>query len=471
MTHRRSNSRRSLLPALAAVTLALSLGTAAWSGTNPSFPLSFSCEDFGGNCTRSIPELGAFPGGPINIALEVPNDACFNATSRVGVEIEIDHQWVGDLRVGLRHESSGTSAVVIDRSGAPELGQYGCPGIGVDVRIDDSGTTGDSVHETCELTIPSIVGTKTSAAFFTRLVLEPEIPPVFGECAFERFDGEVIDTGGSTLVGGACPSLANDGIQCDFRGRFNDQCGAEMTVRLTTGGNEVTLQILEQAPAHFVGTANARDSATLRLFEEIVTREDSGSVQLSGPGLEVFGGVACGGQWTLSVEDLAAPHSGRVLGWTLLLAGDPTVPPTNTATTTPTPTASNTTPPTPTNTGQPTATDTSEPAATPTATAPTFTPTAADSTETPDAATSTPTEPTAGATDTPSGATPTPGIPCIGDCDGSGDVSIAELIRGVNIALGEADLSLCEAFDRDGNGSVEISELIAAVNNALSGCP
>ena len=49
-------------------------------------------------------------------------------------------------------------------------------------------------------------------------------------------------------------------------------------------------------------------------------------------------------------------------------------------------------------------------------------------------------------------------------------VSIAELIRGVNIALGNALLSTCPAFDLDGNHEVSVNELIAAVNSATDGC-
>jgi hypothetical protein len=59
---------------------------------------------------------------------------------------------------------------------------------------------------------------------------------------------------------------------------------------------------------------------------------------------------------------------------------------------------------------------------------------------------------------------------CVGDCDGSGDVAIAELIRLVNVALGRADISRCTAGDADGDGSIAISELIQAVNRALNGC-
>jgi cysteine-rich repeat protein len=73
--------------------------------------------------------------------------------------------------------------------------------------------------------------------------------------------------------------------------------------------------------------------------------------------------------------------------------------------------------------------------------------------------------PSATPTDTPA---PTP---CVGDCDGSCDITISELIIGVNIALGTLSIDRCPAFDASGNGGVEINELITAVRNALNGCP
>ncbi len=60
--------------------------------------------------------------------------------------------------------------------------------------------------------------------------------------------------------------------------------------------------------------------------------------------------------------------------------------------------------------------------------------------------------------------------PCTGDCDQSGDVSISELVRLVNIALGESPLAQCSAGDMNGDLQVTIDELVAAVGNALSGC-
>jgi hypothetical protein len=59
---------------------------------------------------------------------------------------------------------------------------------------------------------------------------------------------------------------------------------------------------------------------------------------------------------------------------------------------------------------------------------------------------------------------------CAGDCDGSRSVGVNELVRGVNIALGNAPLSTCPAFDRDDSQTVSIGELIGAVNRSLNGC-
>ncbi|HVN83673.1 MAG TPA: hypothetical protein VMW17_02390 [Candidatus Binatia bacterium] len=59
---------------------------------------------------------------------------------------------------------------------------------------------------------------------------------------------------------------------------------------------------------------------------------------------------------------------------------------------------------------------------------------------------------------------------CVGDCDGSNTVSVDELVKGVNIALGLADVSTCSAFDADNSNTVTVDELVKGVNNALSGC-
>jgi hypothetical protein len=59
---------------------------------------------------------------------------------------------------------------------------------------------------------------------------------------------------------------------------------------------------------------------------------------------------------------------------------------------------------------------------------------------------------------------------CPGDCDGGGGTTINELIRGVTIALGSAQLETCPASDSDSDGRVTVADLVRAVTAALDGC-
>ena len=59
---------------------------------------------------------------------------------------------------------------------------------------------------------------------------------------------------------------------------------------------------------------------------------------------------------------------------------------------------------------------------------------------------------------------------CVGDCNGDKEVTIDELVKGVNIALGIASLADCVAFETNDDGTVTVDELIQGVNAALTGC-
>jgi len=139
--------------------------------------------------------------------------------------------------------------------------------------------------------------------------------------------------------------------------------------------------------------------------------------------------------------------------------------PTITRTPTVTPTATVTPPdtvtPRPTSTPTATETLTATPSETPRATAtetptPTPPPTATD--------TAPPT-----ATLTPS-ATPTATPACQGDCDGSGDVTIAEILTLVNRALDDGDPQPCPAGDANHDGVITVNDVVGAVNAVLLGC-
>jgi len=67
--------------------------------------------------------------------------------------------------------------------------------------------------------------------------------------------------------------------------------------------------------------------------------------------------------------------------------------------------------------------------------------------------------------------TPTPPTaPCAGDCNGNGAVTVDELVKGVNTALGSLPPSACAAADVNGDGVVTVNELVKAVNAALGSC-
>jgi len=75
------------------------------------------------------------------------------------------------------------------------------------------------------------------------------------------------------------------------------------------------------------------------------------------------------------------------------------------------------------------------------------------------------------ATATPSVTPPIITVHCLGDCNDDYQVSIAELITAVNIALGSASYETCVNADADLDGTIRINDLIAAVGSALQGCP
>jgi cohesin domain-containing protein len=143
----------------------------------------------------------------------------------------------------------------------------------------------------------------------------------------------------------------------------------------------------------------------------------------------------------------------------------PTLTPTATATLTFTPTPTVTLTATPTHTSTVTNTPTATPTTSPTL-APSDTPLpSATPTEGPPPTPTDSASPTAGAT-----LTPTP-LPCAGDCDGSGSVSVDDLLILVNIALGSAPATDCADGDGNADGEITIDDILTAVNHTLEGCP
>lgn len=177
----------------------------------------------------------------------------------------------------------------------------------------------------------------------------------------------------------------------------------------------------------------------------------------------------------------------------------PSLSPTPTLTASPTATASHSPSPSPTVspsvTGSPTpsrtptftssATPSASPTQTPSTTAtftasPTLTSTPSASPSAPPTQTWTPSATatfTASPTPTPSStATPLPShtpaqAVCPGDCNLDDEVTVDEILRLVNVALGLQHVDVCPAGDSNGDSEVTIDEILQAVNSALNGCP
>jgi YVTN family beta-propeller protein len=62
------------------------------------------------------------------------------------------------------------------------------------------------------------------------------------------------------------------------------------------------------------------------------------------------------------------------------------------------------------------------------------------------------------------------GASCPGDCDQRGLVTVADLVKGVDIMLGKVGVEACQSLDRNADRTITIDDLVAAVNAALDGC-
>jgi len=59
---------------------------------------------------------------------------------------------------------------------------------------------------------------------------------------------------------------------------------------------------------------------------------------------------------------------------------------------------------------------------------------------------------------------------CVGDCNDDGTVTVDEILTMVNIALGNAPVTTCEAGDANHDGQITVDEILTAVNDTLNGC-
>jgi hypothetical protein len=66
---------------------------------------------------------------------------------------------------------------------------------------------------------------------------------------------------------------------------------------------------------------------------------------------------------------------------------------------------------------------------------------------------------------------------CTGDCNGDGVVSIGEVVKCINMFLGQPLCSTtdpaanCPVADVNNDGQVSIGEIMQCINNLVGGCP
>jgi hypothetical protein len=154
-----------------------------------------------------------------------------------------------------------------------------------------------------------------------------------------------------------------------------------------------------------------------------------------------------GGFWAGIQESTPSPTPSFTATVTASSTSSPSPSRASTETAVPTGTASNTPNPSPIQSATRSPTPTTAPSNTPTA--------MASPTESPSA--------------TPSPSV-NPAVVCVGDCSLDDEVTIAELLRMVNIALGGASVDTCEAGDSNHDKVVTINEILQAVSRALTGC-
>lgn len=60
---------------------------------------------------------------------------------------------------------------------------------------------------------------------------------------------------------------------------------------------------------------------------------------------------------------------------------------------------------------------------------------------------------------------------CVGNCNGDTQVSVDEILKMVDIALGNAAVTDCSAGDANVDDHVTVNEIVLAIDAALNGCP
>jgi len=111
------------------------------------------------NLFCSSPNLAFSSNSPVSDVLSVSQNG---PIARLDVTLDVAHTWVGDIRLTVTHDDTGTSAILINRPGhTPAAGGFGCSSNNVLATISDQGLS--AAEDQCVLTPPAIGGTLTAS--------------------------------------------------------------------------------------------------------------------------------------------------------------------------------------------------------------------------------------------------------------------------------------------------------------------
>lgn len=328
--------RRLICGAIALSSLAYALAPAAARAQ-----MTFPCASFGRDCTDRI--LDIQPAG-VSSTITIPTGTCASLGD-IHVAMQVHHTWVGDLVATITHRDTTKTATLLERVGLPSETPYGCPGEDINVTIDDDAVA--PVATACAGSIPAIAGEGRPPAVGCPLYFSSDSGRFAYSCRFR---------------GGWNTTCGNNQLLAEFTSN-----GTQLTVRFptVTGAPQFTAFVqspvaaqldhvtIGAAPPTAIGGAVAIEAAGAALIldpatvpfsingcavERYVGNFDAfaGSAPVidSARPLSIFDGDSCDGTWELTVSDAARANTGKLLGWSLVLA--PQAPPTSSPTTGPT---------------------------------------------------------------------------------------------------------------------------------------